>query len=143
MGRKKKEKQGMFDKIGEAVCLEDCPDCHAHPECFACMEGRCTALKVNPGMGCPFYKASKQAEAEIKRCFMLLKERGRLDLIEKYFKGLSALGAMDEELAEGESVIEELRAFEKADYLAQAEEDRKKDSLVQNVKRLKKEHRNG
>ena len=45
MGRKKKEKVGSFDRIGEEVNLEKCPECVEHSDCFAWMEGRCTALK--------------------------------------------------------------------------------------------------
>ena len=54
MGRKKKEKVGSFDRIGEEVNLEKCPECVEHPDCFAWMEGRCTALKESGGRGCAF-----------------------------------------------------------------------------------------
>ena len=54
MGRKKKEKVGSFDRIGEEVNLEKCPECVEHPDCFAWMDGRCTALKESGCRGCVF-----------------------------------------------------------------------------------------
>lgn len=59
MGRKKKEKVGTFDRIGEEVNLEKCPECLEHPDCFAWMEGRCTALNESGGQGCVFYLIGK------------------------------------------------------------------------------------
>ena len=101
MGRKKKEKVGSFDRIGEEVNLEKCPECVEHPDCFAWMEGRCTALKESGGRGCVFYCPAEKAIAEARVCFRKLMEQHRTDLIQKYFKSLSALGLLDEEIAVG------------------------------------------
>ena len=98
MGRKKKEKVGSFDRIGEEVNLEKCPECVEHPDCFAWMEGRCTALKESGGQGCVFYCPAEKAIAEARVCFRKLMEQHRTDLIQKYFKSLSALGLLDEEI---------------------------------------------
>ena len=98
MGRRKKEKVGTFDRIGEAVDLEKCPDCVEHPDCFCWMEGKCTALKESGGEGCVFYCPAELAVAEAKQSFKRLMELHRTDLIEKYFKPLSALGVMDDEI---------------------------------------------
>ena len=98
MGRKKKEKVGSFDRIGEEVNLEKCPECVEHPDCFAWMEGRCTALKESGGRGCVFYCPAEKAIAEARVCFRKLMEQHRTDLIQKYFKSLSALGLLDEEI---------------------------------------------
>ena len=98
MGRKKKEKTGTFDRIGEEVNLEKCPECIAHPDCFAWMEGRCTALKESGGEGCVFYCLADTAIEEARQGFRKLVEMHRTDLIEKYYKALSALGFLDEEI---------------------------------------------
>ena len=98
MGRKKKEKVGSFDRIGEEVNLEKCPECVEHPDCFAWMDGRCTALKESGGRGCVFYCSAEKAIAEARVCFRKLMEQHRTDLIQKYFKSLSALGLLDEEI---------------------------------------------
>ena len=98
MGRKKKERVGSFDRIGEEVNLEKCPECVEHPDCFAWMEGRCTALKESGGQGCVFYCPAETAIAEARVCFRKLMAQHRTDLIQKYFKALSALGLMDEEI---------------------------------------------
>lgn len=98
MGRRKKEKIGTFDCIGEEVNLEKCPECVEHPDCFAWMEGRCTALKESGGQDCVFYCPAETAIAEARVCFRKLLEHGRTDLIQKYFKPLSALGLLDEEI---------------------------------------------
>ena len=98
MGRKKKEKVGSFDRIGEEVNLEKCPECVEHPDCFAWMEGRCTALKETGGRGCVFYCPAEKAIAEARMCIRKLMEQHRTDLIQKYFKSLSALGQLDEEI---------------------------------------------
>ena len=98
MGRKKKEKTGTFDRIGEEVNLGKCPECIAHPDCFAWMEGRCTALKESGGEGCVFYCLADTAIEEARQGFRKLMQMHRTDLIEKYFKALSALGFLDEEI---------------------------------------------
>lgn len=98
MGRRKKEKIGTFDRIGEAVNLEKCPQCQEHPDCFCWMEGRCTALKESGGEGCVFYCRADAAIEKAQQCFRKLMERHRTDLIQKYYKALSALGLLDEEI---------------------------------------------
>ena len=68
------------------------------PDCFAWMDGRCTALKESGGRGCVLYCPAEKAIAEVRVCFRKLMEQHRTDLIQKYFKSLSALGLLDEEI---------------------------------------------
>ena len=98
MGRKKKEKIGTFDRIGEEVNLEKCPECAAHPDCFAWKEGRCTALNESGGEDCVFYCSADIAAEKARQGFKRLMELKRTDLIQKYFKALSALGLLDQEI---------------------------------------------
>ena len=98
MGRKKKEKIGTFDRIGEEVNLEKCPECMAHPDCFAWMEGKCTALNESGGEDCVFYCPADIAMEKARQCFRRLIELQRTELIQKYFKALSALGLLDKEI---------------------------------------------
>lgn len=98
MGRKKKEKIGTFDRIGEEVNLGKCPQCQEHPDCFCWMAGRCTALKESGGADCVFYYPADAAIEKARLCFRKLMERQRTDLIQKYYKALSALGLLDEEI---------------------------------------------
>lgn len=116
MGRKKIEKVGTFDKIGEKVELAKCPCCQEHTDCFAWMDGHCTALKESGGEACPFYKPVAQAMDENRRGYERLKEQGRDDLIEQYGKQLFALGVLNSELTDVEADAEELNAFADADY---------------------------
>ena len=98
MGRKKKEKIGTFDRIGEEVNLEKCPECMEHPDCFAWMEGKCTALNESGGEDCVFYYPADIATEKARQGFKRLMELKRTDLIQKYFKALSALGLLDQEI---------------------------------------------
>jgi hypothetical protein len=67
MGRKKKEKVGSFDRIGEEVNLEKCPECVEHPDCFAWMDGRCTALKERE-VGAVFFIALLKRQSQRHGC---------------------------------------------------------------------------
>ena len=130
MGRKKKNAtvvntaaaNMVKDRIGESVDLNKCPDCTAHIDCFGNIAGKCTALNctVYGGQGCTFYKPLEVALAEDKAAFKRLVENQRYDLIQKYGKQLSALGAMDDEIM-GESNAE-LDVYAQADYQKQLAE---------------------
>lgn len=126
MGRKKKriEKEVTYDRIGEPVNMEKCPECMEHPDCFSCIEGRCTALKESGGRGCVFYKPEQQAIQEVQQAYYRLKKRKRHDLIQKYFKTLTALGARDEEFDAGESIMAELDRFAADDFTAKLEAEK-------------------
>ena len=119
MGRKKKVKIGPVDRIGEPLNLEKCPECVEHPDCFSCIEGRCTALNECRGQGCVFYKPYEIAVKQIHDTYQKLKGEKRYDLIAKYRKTLIALGVEDAEFADGFSIMEELDAFATANYEAQ------------------------
>ena len=123
MGRKKKriEKEVTYDRIGEPVNMEKCPECMEHPDCFSCIEGRCTALKESGGRGCVFYKPEQQAIQEVQQAYYRLKKRKRHDLIQKYFKTLTALGARDEEFDGGENIMAKLDEYAAEDFAAQLE----------------------
>ena len=98
-----KENPGMIrDRVGELTDLSECPVCAEHPDCFANIEGCCTALKkVDDGSPCPFYKNAEANMADARRSYQRLKENGRSDLISRYIKPLSAMGLLDDEIAVG------------------------------------------
>ena len=117
MGRLKKTVQnGPFDRIGELVNLEKCPDCTAHLDCFACMNGKCTALNLSDGDQCSFYKPLAQIEKEDRETYRKLKESKRYDLIEKYADTFSALGIFDAEIGDSDKAADELAKFEEDDF---------------------------
>lgn len=134
MGRKKKEasvevtkaiveeKNVVKDRIGESVDLNKCPVCTAHTDCFGNIEGKCTALNCTEcgGQGCTFYKPLEVAMAEDKAAYKKLLENHRYDLIQKYSKQFSALGAMDDEIQDEASV--DFDAYAEADYQKQLAE---------------------
>lgn len=116
MGRKKIEKNELRDRIGEKLDLNQCPLCNTHTDCFAWMDGYCTALNECGGEQCPFYKPADQAVAEAKACYASLKARGKEDVIARYSKQLAAIGAMDDELNEAEQAADDLEAFADCDF---------------------------
>ena len=123
MGRKRKILfvDTTYDRIGEPVNMEKCPECAEHPDCFACIEGKCTALSESGGQGCVFYMPEQQAIQEVQRGYQVLKENRRFDLIAKYRKALTALGATAQEFDAGESIMAELDEYAAEDYAAQLE----------------------
>ena len=52
--------------------MDKCPECAEHPDCFACINGKCTALSENGGQGCVFYKPEQQALQEVQRAYSLM-----------------------------------------------------------------------
>ena len=123
MGRKRKNfiENITYDRIGEPVNMDKCPECAEHPDCFACIDGKCTALNESGGQGCVFYKPEQQALQEVQRAYQVLKENKRFDLIYKYMKALDALGATEQEFDAGESIMAELDEYAAEDYAAQLE----------------------
>ena len=123
MGRKKTRffENITYDRIGEPVNMDKCPECAEHPDCFACIDGKCTALYESGGQGCVFYKPEQQALQEVQRAYQVLKENKRFDLIEKYRKALAALGATAQEFDAGESIMAELDEYAAEDFAAQLE----------------------
>lgn len=123
MGRKKTRffENITYDRIGEPVNMDKCPDCAEHPDCFACIDGMCSALSESGGQGCVFYKPEQQALQEVQRGYQVLKENKRYDLIAKYRKALTALGATAQEFDAGESIMAELDEYAAEDYAAQLE----------------------
>ncbi len=55
-------------------------------DCAASHNGFCAALSDTDfgGKKCPFYRSGKDQAAVNKKCLEQLRERGRVDLIEKY-----------------------------------------------------------
>ena len=123
----------MSDKImdwaGEKVERDDCMPCTKHPDCFACVEGCCTALRMpdgrqskkKPVSACVFYLPVDKAKESAKRGYQRLKKLGRKDLIDKYAKSLIATGAMDEEIQEATLQAESFERFREANYSEQLE----------------------
>lgn len=122
MGRKRIRGVKPKDKLGEPVELDKCPECLEHPDCFSWFDGRCTALKETNPEGCVFYCPEKKAISEAKAAYRKLRESGRFDLIEKYIKPLTAIGALDDEMDEFEREADELENFMNADFEAQVEQ---------------------
>ena len=58
--------------------MDKCPECAEHPDCFACIGGKCTALSECGGQGCVFYKPEHQALQEVQRAYQVLKENPEL-----------------------------------------------------------------
>ena len=124
MGRKPKEitenPNIIYDRVGEKTDLSLCPECAAHPDCFANINGRCTGLRrVDEAETCGFFKTEAQYMAEAKRCYQRLKDEGRSDLIAKYIKPLSALGLLDDEIEAAEKYGEQFDAFRESNYQEQ------------------------
>ena len=123
MGRKRKNfnEDTIYDRIGEPVNLDKCSECAEHPDCFACIGGKCTALSESGGQGCVFYKPEHQALQEVRRAYQVLKENKRYDLIAKYLKALTALGATAQEFDAGEGIMADLNEYAAEDLAAQLE----------------------
>ena len=123
MGRKKTRffENITYDRIGEPVNMDKCPECAEHPDCFAHIDGKCTALSESGGQGCVFYKPEQQAFQEVQRAYQVLKENKRYDLIFKYMKALTALGATAQEFDAGESIMAELDEYTAEDFASQRE----------------------
>lgn len=108
------------DRVGETTDLSVCPICQEHTDCFANIDGKCTALKkVRDAADCPFYKNTEVNKAECRRCYQRLKENERYDLISKYIEPLTALGLLDDELEKAELCSEELELFREQNYREQ------------------------
>lgn len=127
----KREKNNLIDRIGEEVILENCPECPEHPDCFACLEGRCTALSESGGMSCVFYKPADRGINECRDAYEKLKETGRYDLLQKYFKAFTALGFLDEEIEEEQRRIEMLRVCQDSDYETEKDQVDSEDQMDQ------------
>lgn len=126
MGRNKKANNGVYDRIGEAVDLALCPCCSAHMDCFANMEGKCTALKdcgEQEGQGCVFYKPFDVAMAEARESYKKLKEGRRFDLIQKHSKVFMALGVFDDEIDDADEIEMQMEAFREANLKELIEKD--------------------
>ena len=100
MGRKKKERKCVYDRMGNEIDPGKLPECPEHKDCFACLDGKCTALNTGGGKNCVFYKPAEKALSECRDAFRKLKEQGRYDIIGKYFKIYEAMGLLDEEIEE-------------------------------------------
>lgn len=125
MGRKPKaeaEKKSdiVKDRVGEKTDLFLCPECPCAmilTDCFANINGRCTALKETEGsIPCVFYKSTEAFFSDAKRSYQRLKEKGRTDLIGKYIKTLSVMGMLDDEIEAAESCGEQFELFKERDY---------------------------
>ena len=72
-------------------------------------------------MGSSDFKPEQQALQEVQRGYQVLKENRRFDLIAKYRKALTALGATAQEFDAVESIMAELDEYAAEDYAAQLE----------------------
>lgn len=116
----------LMDWVGEEVDRDSCPPCTKHPDCFACKEGYCTAMRIPDGRmskkkraafeQCSFYKPIEQVKESGARCYQRLKEMGRRDLINKYADTLIVTGAMDDEIRAANQKAEEIDQFRDANF---------------------------
>lgn len=116
----------LMDWAGEEVDRDSCPPCAKHPDCFACKEGYCTALRIPDKRisrkkraafeQCSFYKPIEQVKETGARCYQRLKEMGRRDLINKYADTLIVTGAMDDEIQEANLQAEEFDQFREDNF---------------------------
>ena len=116
----------LMDWVGEEVDRDSCPPCTKHPDCFACKEGYCTALRIADKRisrkkraafeQCSFYKPIEQVKETGAHCYQRLKEMGRRDLINKYADTLIVTGAMDDEIQEANLKAEEINQFRDANF---------------------------
>ena len=116
MGRKRKEKVGVYDRLGETVNLEKCPECPEHSDCFSYLDGKCTALNVCGGQGCVFYKPAGIAVEESRVGYKRLRGACRNDLIEKYVKAYVTMGFLDEEIEMEEQKSKKLEDYRESDF---------------------------
>ena len=72
-------------------------------------------------MGSSDFKPEQQALQEVQRGYQVLKENRRFDLIAKYRKALTALGATAQEFDAVESIMAELGEYAAEDFAAQLE----------------------
>lgn len=123
--RVKREK--LTDWAGEKVDRESCPECKKHPDCFAYVDGYCTALRIPDGRAkkkpadaeCRFYKPAQIARESGMRAYRRLKENNRMDLIIKYADTLIHTGAMDDEIQEANEQAESLNLFRETNFSEQ------------------------
>lgn len=124
----------LMDWVGEAVDRDSCPPCTKHPDCFACKEGYCTALRIPDGRiskkkraafeQCNFYKPIEQVKESGARGYQRLKESGRHDLINKYADTLIVTGAMDEEIREANLKADEIDQYRETNFSEQMKKAR-------------------
>ena len=124
----------LMDWAGEEVDRDSCPPCAKHPDCFACKEGYCTALRIPDKRisrkkraafeQCSFYKPIEQVKETGAHCYQRLKEMGRRDLINKYADTLIVTGAMDDEIQEANLKAEEMDQFRDANFSEMMEKAR-------------------
>lgn len=116
----------LMDWAGEEVDRDSCPPCAKHPDCFACKEGYCTALRIPDKRisrkkraafeQCSIYKPIEQVKETGAHCYQRLKEMGRRDLINKYADTLIVTGAMDDEIQEANLQAEEFDQFREDNF---------------------------
>lgn len=116
----------LIDWAGEEVDRDSCPECLAHSDCFACVSGYCTALRIPDkriskkkraaNTECGFYKPIQQVRESGARGYRRLKEIGRRDLIDKYADTLIMTGAMDSEIQEADLQAEFFDQFRETNF---------------------------
>ena len=110
------------DWVGESVEREVCPECKEHPDCFAWVDGRCTAL-TKADRSCGFYRAREWVREEGRQNYKRLKAVGRRDLIWKYHDTLMDTGAMDAEMREAEEQAEAFEVYREEHFKMQMDKE--------------------
>ena len=98
------------DWAGEKVERDACPECTSHPDCFAWVDGHCTALKTPDNRikrkrmkECAFYQPTEEVRTKAMQAYQRLRKAGRFDLITQYMETMIATGAMDGEIRAAEA----------------------------------------
>ena len=116
------------DWVGGKVFTEECKWCDEHPDCFAWVDGWCTALKRPDGRSkgkewtdeeCGFYRERQWVRDEGIRNYKRLKAVGRWDLIRKYHDTLMATGAMDDEIQATEKQADAFETYREQHFKMQ------------------------
>lgn len=120
-----KDRKWTTDKVGKVINLSSCPVCQVcgkRPDCFACINGRCTALRETVKTNsCPFYKSVERNKTELEASFNRLMSTGRIDLITKYMGTLAELGVFDDKLEDEKEWSKHFDDFRERDFRAQME----------------------
>ena len=100
----------ITDWAGEKVERDACPECTSHPDCFAWVDGHCTALKTPDNRikrkrmkESAFYQPTEEVRTKAMQAYQRLRKAGRFDLITQYMETMIATGAMDGEIRAAEA----------------------------------------
>ena len=100
---KKKTSQRGNGKKYKRLKSNEFLDCSYHSDCFAYKNGKCMILCCNDFYDgeCPFYRSITDNQKELETGMRRLVRIGRQDLLVRYRKDLTELGAFDKDYSDG------------------------------------------